>query len=252
MTAYDTVVMLKVSIILTCSLSGGMSDMLTFLGAAAMVVLAEMGDKTQLLAMALATRFPARAVLWGVFIATILNHALAVALGTYIGTSFNMEIVKTIAAGSFIIFGLWTIRGDSLAGEDKRKTIFGPVITVAIAFFFVEMGDKTQLATIALAAKYNSPLATLTGTTTGMLIADAIGIYVGITAGKKIPEKFLKWISALIFIVFGFIGLYTSAPEEYITFPYITGLILTTGLAMWLIGRERKIAQKLPANNRDI
>ncbi|MFZ5647790.1 MAG: TMEM165/GDT1 family protein [Bacillota bacterium] len=202
--------------------------MLVFLGSTAMVVLAEMGDKTQLLAMAFATRFPARAVLLGVFLATILNHALAVALGTYLGSSLNLDAVQMVAAASFILFGLWTIRGDSLDGEDRRRTILGPVMTVAVAFFFVEMGDKTQLATIALAAKYNSPVATLLGTTTGMLIADAIGIYIGVVAGKRIPEKMLKWISALIFIAFGYIGLYTSVPGQYITFPYVAGLVLLT------------------------
>jgi len=202
-----------------------------------MVVLAEMGDKTQLLAMAFATRFPARDVLLGVFIATMLNHALAVALGTYMGTSFNFQVIQIIASASFIIFGLWTINGDRLRGEEKRKTVLGPVVTVAIGFFFAEMGDKTQLATIALAAKYNAPVATLLGTTTGMLIADAIGIYIGILAGKKIPEKLVKWISALIFIAFGFIGLYTSVPKEFITLPYMAGLVIVTGLAIWMIKR---------------
>lgn len=213
--------------------------MMVFLGATAMVVLAEMGDKTQLLAMAMATRFPARAVLWGVFFATILNHALAVALGTYLGTSINMNAVQMVAAGSFILFGLWTIRGDSLNGEDKRKTILGPVMTVAIAFFFVEMGDKTQLATVALAARYNDPLATLLGTTTGMLIADAIGIYIGVVAGKRIPERVIKWVSALIFIAFGYAGLYTSVPGEYITLPYAALLTGLTVLAAWFIGRDK-------------
>ncbi|MHB8918150.1 MAG: TMEM165/GDT1 family protein [Desulfocucumaceae bacterium] len=214
--------------------------MLVFLGATAMVVLAEMGDKTQLLAMALATRFPARAVLRGVFLATILNHALAVALGTYLGTSINLNIVQMVAAVSFILFGLWTIRGDSLNGEDKRKSILGPVMTVAVAFFFVEMGDKTQLATIALAAKYNAPLATLLGTTTGMLIADAIGIYIGVVAGKRIPERLIKWISALIFIAFGYAGLYTSLPGEYITLPWAALMVAVTTLAAWLISREKR------------
>lgn len=209
--------------------------MLVFLGAVAMVVLAEMGDKTQLLAMAFATRFPAGSVLRGVFIATLLNHALAVALGTYLGTAFNMKIIQAIAAGSFILFGLWTIRGDSLDNEHRRKMTLGPIITVAIAFFFAEMGDKTQLATVALAAKYNAPLETLMGTTVGMLIADAIGIYIGVVAGRKIPEKIVKWIAALIFIAFGYIGLYTSVPKEFITLPYIAGLIGITVLAILII-----------------
>lgn len=214
--------------------------MLVFLGSAAMVVLAEMGDKTQLLAMAMATRFPARSVLLGVFAATILNHALAVAVGDYLGTSLNLELIQMIASGSFILFGLWTIRGDSLDGEENRKTAWGPVITVTIAFFLAEMGDKTQLATVALAAKYSSPLATLAGTTTGMMIADALGIYIGVVAGRKIPEKTVKWISALIFIAFGYIGLYYSVPGEFVTTPYITGLIAATALTAYLAGRAGK------------
>lgn len=214
--------------------------MLVFLGAVAMVILAEMGDKTQLLAMAFATSFPARSVLWGVFVATILNHALAVALGTYLGASFNMEIVKAVAAGSFILFGLWTIRGDKLDDEHKRKITFGPIVTVAIAFFLAEMGDKTQLATIALAAKYDAPLATLMGTTTGMLIADALGIYVGVVAGKKIPEKAVKWVSAMIFIAFGYLGLYTSVPMQFVTLPYIVGLLAITVIAIWFITKGKK------------
>lgn len=184
--------------------------MSVFLGALVMVVLAEMGDKTQLLAMAMATRFPARSVLWGVLWATILNHAIAVALGTYLGASLNFGLIKTVAAIAFILFGLWTLRGDTLAGEEKRKLVVNPVLTVAIAFFFAEMGDKTQLATVALAARYESPLATLLGTTTGMLIADALGIYVGVVAGKRIPEQLVKWISALIFIGFGLVSLYSA------------------------------------------
>jgi putative Ca2+/H+ antiporter (TMEM165/GDT1 family) len=213
---------------------------LVFWGAVAMVLLAEMGDKTQLLAMAFATRFPARSVLLGVFVATILNHALAVALGTYLGTTFNMEIVKAVAAGSFILFGLWTIRGDKLDDEHKRKMTFGPIITVAIAFFLAEMGDKTQLATIALAAKYDSPLATLMGTTIGMLIADALGIYVGVVAGKKIPERVVKWVSAIIFIAFGYVGLYTSIPKQFVATPYVVGLLVITVIAIWFIVRGKK------------
>lgn len=218
--------------------------MLVFWGAVVMVVLAEMGDKTQLLAMAFATRFPARSVLLGVFVATILNHALAVAFGTYLGATFNMEIVKIVASGSFILFGLWTIRGDKLDDEHKKKMAFGPIITVAIAFFLAEMGDKTQLATIALAAKYDAPLATLMGTTTGMLIADALGIYVGVVAGKKIPERVVKWVSAMIFIAFGYLGLYTSVPKQFVTPPYIIGLLVITVIAIWLIIRGKEISKR--------
>jgi len=209
--------------------------LLVFLGSVAMVVLAEMGDKTQLLAMAFATRFPAGSVMLGVFIATLLNHALAVALGTYLGMSFNMDIIQVVAAGSFILFGLWTLRGDALSGEEKRKLFIGPVATVAIAFFIAEMGDKTQLTTVALAARYNSPLETLLGTTTGMLIADALGVYIGVVAGKKIPERFVKWISAMIFIFFGFAGLYTSLLHRFIGLPWMVGLAAFSFLLIWVV-----------------
>lgn len=209
-----------------------------YLGATLMVVLAEMGDKTQLLAMAFATRFPTKTVLWGVFIATILNHALAVAVGTYLGVSLNLQIVQLVAAASFILFGLWTIRGDTLNNEHKRRVVLGPIVTVAIAFFMAEMGDKTQLATVALAAKYDNPLATLLGTTTGMMIADGLGIYVAVVAGRRIPERTVKWISAWIFIIFGLFSLYTAVPKEYITLTDSALVLGLTGLAMWLIGRR--------------
>ncbi|MFZ3130760.1 MAG: TMEM165/GDT1 family protein [Desulfosporosinus sp.] len=213
--------------------------MSVFLGAVLMVVLAEMGDKTQLLAMAFATRFPAKSVLIGVFLATVLNHALAVVVGSYLGTSFNLQLVQIIAAASFILFGLWTIRGDSLDGEDKKPSKFGPIVTVAIAFFIAEMGDKTQLATVALAAKYSSPLATLLGTTTGMIIADALGIYVGVLAGHKIPERLVKWSSAMIFIIFGYIGLATSLPKEYITLPNAAMLTLIVVAVIHFLTRPK-------------
>src|ERR1043166_9081422 len=116
------------------------------------VVLAEMGDKTQLLAMAFATRYKASVVLWGVFVATALNHALAVAVGNYLTVFIPLQYIQIAAAVSFVLFGLWTIRGDKLEGEDKRFS-FSPFWTVAIAFVIAEMGDKTQLATVALAAK---------------------------------------------------------------------------------------------------
>lgn len=187
-----------------------------FLLAAGAVTLAEMGDKTQLLAMAFATRYKAMKVLTGVFLATILNHALAVAVGSYVTRFQSLQIwIQGIAALSFIFFGLWTIRGDKLEGEENRKTRFGPVMTVTIAFFIAELGDKTQLATIALAARYpENPIAILIGTTTGMLIADAIGIVVGVVMCKRIPERTIKLISAAVFIIFGFIGCYQVAIDQ--------------------------------------
>jgi Ca2+/H+ antiporter, TMEM165/GDT1 family len=180
--------------------------MTAYLASLAFVVLAEMGDKTQLLAMAFASRYRWQTVMWGVFVATLVNHLFAVAVGSYMTAFVPMQYIRMSAAASFIIFGLWTLRGDKLEGEDKRFN-YSPFWTVAIAFFIAEMGDKTQLATVALAAQYRSIISVWLGTTTGMLVADAIGIIVGIVLGKKIPERFIKWFAALIFIAFGVIGL---------------------------------------------
>ena len=178
-------------------------DVFTFLFSAAAVVLAEMGDKTQLLAMAFAVKYKAGKVMLGVFLATVLNHALAVAVGNYLTRFTAAEtFIQAAASLSFIMFGLWTIRGDELDGEENSSTRYGAVATVAIAFFIAEMGDKTQLATIALATKFpESPLWLLLGTTAGMLVADAIGIVVGVLMCRKIPEKTVKLVSAGVFII---------------------------------------------------
>jgi len=228
--------------------------MTAFLASLGFVVLAEMGDKTQLLAMAFATRYKASTVMWGVFAATVVNHFLAVLAGNYLTDLVPIHYVQIAAAVSFILFGLWTIRGDELAGEDKRFH-FSPFWTVAIAFFIAEMGDKTQLATVALAAKYQSVMPVLAGTTAGMLIADAIGIGIGIVMGKKIPERAVKWIAALIFIAFGFWGLYEYLPEEVLTMPAALSGVTAVALAAYGLGRNdlRRLigqAQAVDAENR--
>jgi Ca2+/H+ antiporter, TMEM165/GDT1 family len=208
-----------------------------FLGSMLMVVLAEMGDKTQLLAMAFATRFKASTVMLGVLVATLLNHLLAVVLGNYLTKFIPLSYIQIVASTSFILFGLWTLRGDELHDEDKKFS-FSPFWTVAIAFFLAEMGDKTQLATVALAAKYQSIIPTWMGTTTGMLIADAIGIGFGIVLGKKIPERAVKWFAAVIFILFGLLGLKDSLPGRFLTWPYITGCIALILLSIFFIERK--------------
>ncbi len=181
--------------------------MTVFLTSAGIVFLAEMGDKTQLLAMAFATRFRWQTVLWGVFAATAVNHLLASYVGSTITDFMPIDYIKIAAALSFIFFGLWTLRGDTLEGEDKKFN-FSPFWTVAVAFFLAEMGDKTQLATVALAAEFHSVIPVWLGTTTAMVLADAVGILAGVVLHKRIPEKQIKWFAALVFIVFGLWGLY--------------------------------------------
>ncbi len=220
--------------------------MTAFLLSMSIVVLAEMGDKTQLLAMAFATRYKATVVLWAVFWATFFNHLLAVVVGNYLTHFIPIQYIQIAAAVSFILFGLWTIRGDELNNEDKRFS-FSPFWTVAIAFFIAEMGDKTQLATVAPAAKYQSIIPVWLGTTTGMVIADAIGIVIGIIIGKKIPERAVKWFAAIIFILFGLIGLYQYLPETLLTPINIAVAILFISGAVFFVarmGRKKKDASE--------
>jgi Ca2+/H+ antiporter, TMEM165/GDT1 family len=206
------------------------------------VVLAEMGDKTQLLAMAFATRFSAVKVLIAVFLATVLNHALAVIVGHYLTEFIPLDIISLVAALSFILFGLWTLKGDSLKGEDKKTSRFGPIVTVAIAFFLAEMGDKTQLATISLAVQYNNMIFVLMGTTLGMIVADSIGITIGIVLKKRMPNRLIKWFSAAIFAIFGFVGVYNVISQKLagsFVFLIFTILIGLTALAAYYLLKKR-------------
>jgi putative Ca2+/H+ antiporter (TMEM165/GDT1 family) len=188
--------------------------MTAFLTSLAIVFLAEMGDKTQLLAMAFATRFRWQTVMAGVFAATAANHLFAVYAGNYLTAIIPLGSIKIAASVSFILFGIWTIRGDTLEGEDKRFN-FSPFWTVTAAFFLAEMGDKTQLATVALAAEFNTIVPVWIGTTTGMLVADAVGIIAGIVLHKKIPEKQIKWFAAIVFIAFGLWGLAIQLMDRF-------------------------------------
>ena len=188
--------------------------MQSFLVSYILITLAEMGDKTQLLAMAFSTRYSPSKVLAGVLIATLLNHAAAVAAGRFISSFIPMEIVYLLASLSFIVFGLWTIKGDPLNGETDGRPRYGRVITVAAAFFLAEMGDKTQLATVSLAARYPGALAVLCGTTLGMITADAAGIGIGVVMRRRLPQEAVKWISAAVFVIFGLAGVFrTSMPR---------------------------------------
>jgi Ca2+/H+ antiporter, TMEM165/GDT1 family len=211
--------------------------MAAFIASFMFVVLAEMGDKTQLLAMAFAMKYNVYKVLIAVFLATLLNHALAVIAGHFLTVVIPMDIISFIAASSFIIFGLWTIRGDKLEGEDKKESRFGPIVTVAIAFFLAEMGDKTQLATISLAVKYQSMASVLMGTTLGMVVADAFGIIVGIVMRKHIPKKAIKWFSAIIFVLFGLSGVYRVLSGR-ISILYVWGILLFISVCTFFAGRS--------------
>jgi putative Ca2+/H+ antiporter (TMEM165/GDT1 family) len=224
--------------------------MTAFVASLLFVTLAEMGDKTQLLAMAFATRFPAGTVLGAVFVATLLNHALAVAAGRLLTTVVPLEVISFVAALSFILFGLWTIRGDTLEGEDQKRSAFGPFLTVAIAFFIAELGDKTQLATISLAVKYDNALSVLLGTTAGMVVADSIGIILGIVLGKRLPDALIRLVSAGVFIGFGLLGVGAVLPTwlpRAATAGVLFGLAVATLGAAHVLFLQRRRLETAPA-----
>lgn len=168
------------------------------------VFIAEMGDKTQLVALAFATRYSAKIVLAGVFVATLLIHLLSVFIGEAASLALPVFWIKLLAGASFIIFGLWTLRGDELGDEEKLKeNRFGPFVTVGVTFFLAELGDKTMLATITIASQQHSFVGVWLGSTVGMVLADGLAIIVGKVLGKKLPEKLIKYGAAIIFLASG-------------------------------------------------
>ena len=173
-----------------------------------LIALAEMGDKTQFLAMSFATKHNVYKVLLAVFLATVANFAITVTIGQLLTAVVPTEAISLAASISFIGFGLWTLRSEKPKHEDKKPSRFGIVGTVFVAFFIAEFGDKTQLTTISLAAQYRNALSVLVGATLGMLLADGLAIAVGVFLGKRVPEKTIKWVSATVFLIFGLAGVY--------------------------------------------
>lgn len=168
------------------------------------VALAEIGDKTQLLALVLAARFrkPIPIIL-GILVATLLNHAAAGALGAWLAQAVSPQVMRWILGASFIAMAAWMLIPDKLEGEQRTKMRFGVFGTTLIAFFLLEIGDKTQIATVALAAKYASLAAVVLGTTLGMLIANIPAVLLGEVAARKLNMTLVHAIAAVIFFVLG-------------------------------------------------
>ena len=173
------------------------------------VALAEIGDKTQLLAFILPARFKKPLpIILGILCATLVNHGLAGAFGAWITSVVNPEVLRWVLALSFMGMALWTLIPDKIEEEEtqvaKRLGVFGATL---VTFFLAEMGDKTQLATIALAAHYGAPLLVIAGTTLGMLLADVPAVFVGNKFAAKIPMKLVHMLAAGIFAVMGLLTL---------------------------------------------
>jgi putative Ca2+/H+ antiporter (TMEM165/GDT1 family) len=169
------------------------------------VALAEIGDKTQLLAFILAARFKKPLpIILGILLATIVNHGLAGALGAWITTTVSPEILRWVLGLSFIGMAIWTLIPDEIEEDEtkiaKRFGVFGATL---VTFFLAEMGDKTQIATVAMAAHYADAIMVVIGTTLGMLIADVPAVFVGDKLANKIPMKLVHGIAAAIFALLG-------------------------------------------------
>jgi len=169
------------------------------------VLLAELGDKSQLMALAFAARYPAWVVLVAVTIATLIVHALSVLLGAAFALALPTNVISVVAGLAFFAFAAWTLRGDHLgekeASRAARSTRWA-MLTIGTAFFLAELGDKTMLATVTLATT-EEPIGTWLGSTAGMVIADAIAIAAGALLGARLPETAIKVFAAGAFVVFG-------------------------------------------------
>lgn len=180
-----------------------------FFVSTAIVALAEMGDKTQLLSLVLAARFrrPWPIVL-GIFVATLANHALAGAVGAWVTTVVGPQALRWGLGLSFIAMAVWMLIPDKLDDDDSPKAprwgVFG---TTLVAFFLAEMGDKTQVATVMLAAQYSAYVAVVAGTTLGMMLANAPVVWLGERITRRVPIRAVHVVSALIFLVLGAIAL---------------------------------------------
>jgi putative Ca2+/H+ antiporter (TMEM165/GDT1 family) len=177
----------------------------SFLISTGVVALAEIGDKTQLLAFILAARFKKPLpIILGILVATLLNHGLAGSAGAWITTVVGPEVLRWVLGLSFIGMAIWTLIPDEIEEEEthiaRRFGVFGATL---VTFFLAEMGDKTQLATVALAAHYATPLLVVIGTTLGMLIADVPAVFIGDRLSGRIPMRLVHGVAAAIFALLG-------------------------------------------------
>lgn len=171
----------------------------------AVIFVAELGDKSQLMAMTFALRHRWWVVLGGITVATTAVHLISVAVGHYLGAALPTHLMGILAGVAFVLFGLWTLRGDKLSDDEAtraQRSTAPAFFAVTSAFVLAELGDKTMLATVTLAAD-NDWVGVWIGSTLGMVAADALAILVGAIAGKHLPERLIQIVAAALFLVFG-------------------------------------------------
>ena len=185
----------------------------TYVVSALLVALAEMGDRTQLLAIMLASRYRKPVpILLGILVATLANHGLAALAGFYLSSILQAAWFKYAVSVSFIVMALWALIPDKEDDEDKpRRWRMGVFLTTAVSFFLVEIGDKTQVATVALAARYHDVLIVAAGTTTGMMLANIPAVFLGHAVTRVLPINALRIAAAVLYLILGVVGLATTA-----------------------------------------
>jgi putative Ca2+/H+ antiporter (TMEM165/GDT1 family) len=176
------------------------------------IFVAELGDKSQLMALAFATRYRTIPVLIGITAATALVHLVSVFVGAVLGAALPTTFINILAVVSFVGFGLWTLRGDELTADDEERAAQpagNVILTVGTVFFLAELGDKTMLATITLATR-EGVVGTWLGSTVGMVVADGLAIWVGRILGTRLPEKAIRIGAAVLFFVFAAVLLWET------------------------------------------
>jgi putative Ca2+/H+ antiporter (TMEM165/GDT1 family) len=175
-----------------------------FLVSTGVVALAEIGDKTQLLALLLAAKYrKPLPIILGILVATLLNHALAGVVGAWLAAAIGAQAMRWILGLSFIAMAAWMLVPDKVDGLEEKPPRHGVFVATLVAFFLVEIGDKTQIATVALAARYESLLAVVAGTTLGMMLANVPAVLLGEVAARKLPMRLVHGIAAAIFLALG-------------------------------------------------
>ncbi|MBB2991125.1 putative Ca2+/H+ antiporter (TMEM165/GDT1 family) [Mycolicibacterium iranicum] len=211
----------------------------------AVIFVAELGDKTQLVAMMFALRYRWWVVLSAITVATTAVHVLSVAIGHYLGAALPTHLLGLIAGAMFVFFGLWTLRGDSLSAEEAsraEKATAPAFFVVTSAFILAELGDKTMLATVTLAADRDW-LGVWIGSTLGMVAADGLAIIVGAVAGKHLPERFIQITAAALFLLF---GAYMLLENVFSSLPVVVIGALSLAIVLLLGG----ILRALPEHRR--
>jgi len=216
----------------------------------AVIFVAELGDKSQLMAMTFALRYRWWVVLGAITVATTLVHLVSVAIGYFLGASLPTHLIGIVAAVAFLFFGLWTLRGDSLDDDEQTKAqrASAPAFfAVSSAFLLAELGDKTMLATVTLATDHDW-VGVWIGSTIGMVAADALAIAVGAVAGKHLPENVIKIGAGYLFLLFGSWMLVESAFPQASVVLITLGAVAITALigGLWTLLQRRLIRRRIP------